>query len=216
MMNELMKMNQEIATREADLIGNAAQEDAGFEKLLKFKKGTYECDSAEVPMGTQYVCHCVGWTKAWIKFIDAKVVERRMYRVAEGKRVPDREELDDLDRNKWPVGPDGRTPSDPWVYQHLLPMEDKNGDIVVFATSSIGGKRAVADLCKSYARRVSRTGQSDSPVIKLSEAVMPTRAFGDVPRPHFEIIGWDSGKEAVRVVKGPDTLKDEMSDEIPF
>jgi hypothetical protein len=215
-MNEIMKSNQEVAAREADLIGNAAQEDAGFEKLLKFKKGTYECDNAEVPYGTEYTAHCVGWTKAWIKFIDSKVVERKMYRVAEGKRVPDREELDDQDMNEWPKGPDGKTPSDPWVYQHLLPMEDKNGDLVVFATSSIGGKRAVADLCKSYARRVNRTGHSDSPIIKLSAAVMPTKSWGDVPRPHFEIIGWDEHREAVRVVKGPDTLLDEMNDEIPF
>jgi len=215
-MNEVIKAQATLpAKSEADHIGAAAMEDAGFEKLLKFKKGAYECDNEVVPWGTEYIAHCVGWTKAWIKFVDQKVVDRKMYRVADGRKAPDREELDDNDQSKWPAGPNGQ-PSDPWVYQYLLPMENKAGDLVVFVTSSIGGKRAVADLCKSYSRRTSRTGISEQPVIKLSGATMPTRMFGDVPRPSFEIIGWDSQKEGIRTVKAPDTLKEEMDDEIPF
>ena len=211
------------AIREAQNIGNAANEDAGFEKLLKFKKGAYECDNEVVPWGTEYVAHCVGWTKCWIRFEDSKVTDRRMYRVADGKRPPDRDERDkdgnfvlgDMDRNKWKAGPNGQ-PSDPWVYQHLLPMEDQTGELVVFVTSSIGGRRAVADLCKSYARRAARTGVSAQPVIKLSGGTMPTKMYGDVPRPAFEIIGWDENREGIRTVKGPDTLQEEMNDEIPF
>lgn len=211
------------AVQEAQAIGNAANEDAGFEKLLKFKKGQYECDNQVVPWGEQYIAHCVGWTKCWIRFENQKVTNRFMYRVAEGRRPPDREEKDqdghyilgDMDRSQWKVGPNGQ-PSDPWVYQHLLPLEDKSGEIVVFVTSSIGGRRAVADLCKSYARRTARTGISEQPVIKLSGATMPTKIYGDVPRPSFEIVGWDSNREGVRTVKAPDTLAEEMNDEIPF
>ena len=215
-MNEVTKTTQNLpAKSEAEYIGNAAQEDAGFEKLLKFKKGQYESDGEVVPWGKEYIAHCIGWTKCWIKFWDQKVVDRKMYRVADGKRPPDREELGDLDRGEWQAGPNGQ-PADPWVYQYLLPMEDKAGDLVVFVTSSIGGKRAVADLCKSYSRRTARTGQSEQPVIKLGGATMPTRMYGDVPRPNFEIVGWDSNKEGIRSIKAPDTLKEEMDDEIPF
>lgn len=215
-MNEMTRPNNTLpAKSEADNIAGAAMEDAGFEKLLKFKKGVYECDNATVPHGTQYTAHCVGWTKCWIKFIDQQVVDRKMYRVALGERSPDRDQLDDNDRSKWAPGPNGQ-PSDPWVYQYLLPMEDEAGELVVFVTSSIGGKRAVADLCKSYSRRAQRTGTPAQPLIKLAGAVMPTRMFGDVPRPNFEIIGWDSAKEGIREIKGADTLKDEMEDEIPF
>ena len=109
------------AKKEVDLIAAAAQEDAGFEKLLKFKKGVYESDGSEVPLESEFIAHCVGWTKCWIKFIDSKVVDRKMYRVADGRRAPDREELDDTDPSKWGKGPDGK-PSDPWVYQYLLPF----------------------------------------------------------------------------------------------
>ena len=205
------------ALQEAANIGRAAEEDGGFEALLKFKKGVYELSGEEVPMGRKYIAHCVGYTRCWIKFENQQVVDRKMFRVAEGRRPPDREELDAKDESTWPKGPNGQ-PSDPWVYQYLLPMEDlQTGDVVIFVTSSIGGKRAVADLCKAYNRRVVRTGQSAQPVVKLSKAVMPTRMYGDVPRPAFEIDGWTSdGESGIREVKAPDTLKQEMDDEIPF
>lgn len=203
------------AQKEAEAIARAAEEDAGFEKLLKFKKGAYESDGEVVSWGTEYVAHCEGWTKAWIKFQDGQVVDRKIYRVADGLRPPDREELDEKEK----IGakdPKSGLSTDPWVYQHLLPLEDKGGNLVVFVTSSTGGKRAVADLCKVYARRLSRTGQGDKPIIKLSGATMPTKHFGDVPRPAFEITGWGGGGGGVHKVVPPDTLQQEMNDEIPF
>ena len=206
------------AVQEATAIGAAAQEDGGFETLLKFKKGQYFVGVDEVPMGTQYVAHCIGWTRCWIKFENQQVVDRKMFRVAEGRRAPDREELDSKDPAMWPVGPNGQ-PSDPWVYQYLLPMEfADNGDVSIFVTSSIGGKRAVADLCKAYSRRVARTGRSEQPIVKLAKTVMPTRMYGDVPRPLFEIVGWTGDAvEGIREIKsGPETLKQELDDEIPF
>lgn len=216
-MNEIIKSDGNLPARsEAEAIGNAASDDAGFEKLLKFKKGTYECDNEKVPHGTEFVAHCVGWTKSWIKFVGGQRVDQKLYRVAEGKRIPDREELDDLDPRMWGPGPNGQ-PSDPWVFQFLLPLENKAGDLVLFVTSSIGGRRGVADLMKSYSRRVTRTGVSENPIIKLSQAMMPTKMFGDVPRPAFEIVGWDGGaREAVRNIIPPDTMQDEMNDTIPF
>lgn len=215
-MDELEQAHAALpATQEAQNIANAAQEDAGFEKLLKFKKGEYSCDGEVVELGTQFTAHCVGWTKCWIKFKDGMVADRRMYRVADGRRPPEREDLDEPEM----IGvkdPRSGLSQDPWVYQHLLPLEDAAGDLVVFVTSSMGGKRAVADLCKSYSRRAQRTKGSAQPVIKLSVGIMPSKLFGDVPRPLFEIIGWDENKEGIREVKGPDTLRQEMDDDIPF
>ena len=76
---------------EIDNIGNEAQKDAGFQKMLKFKKGDYFCDGEEVPLGTKYIAHCIGWTKTWVHFVDQKVVERKLYRIAEGQRAPERD-----------------------------------------------------------------------------------------------------------------------------
>jgi hypothetical protein len=216
-MTDITQLNQNLpATQEANEIRKAADEDGAFESLLKFKKGDYSCAGEPVAMGTQYIAHCIGWTRCWIKFENQQVVDRKMYRVAEGRRPPDREELDSNDSSTWSMGPNGQ-PSDPWVYQYLLPMEHtETGDVCIFVTASIGGKRGVADLCKAYSRRVARTGKSEQPIVALAKAVMPTRMFGDVPRPQFDIVGWTGDQhESIREIK-PQSLREELHDDIPF
>jgi hypothetical protein len=136
--------------------------------------------------------------------------------VALGERPPEREELDDPDEAKWPEGLDG--PADPWVYQYLLPLENvSSGEVVIFATSSFGGRRAVADLCSAYGKRAKRVTTCGQPIVALATVDMPTKKFGKVPRPHFEIVGWDDGT-ADNVEQPPPavTLGHELNDEIPF
>ena len=43
------------AATEADNIISAVQEDAGFGKILKFKKGDYLIDDDDVPLGTKFL-----------------------------------------------------------------------------------------------------------------------------------------------------------------
>jgi hypothetical protein len=201
---------------EAENILGAAQEDAGFEEILKFKKGDYLIGEVVVPLGTEFIAHPEGWTKCWTKFVNGEVVDRKPYRVASGERPNEREELGDLDQDKWSEGLDGN-PADPWVYQYLLPLErPQSGDIVIFVTSSVGGRRAVADLCSAYAKRVAKKANCGQPIVKLGEAEMPTKKYGKVPRPHFEIVGWDAvadgGDETPPAVES----ENEFADEIPF
>src|SRR5262249_41214056 len=152
-------------------------------------KGLYSIDDEPVALGTEYLAHTTAWTKCWIKFADGEVTERKMYRVALGETPPEREDLDDLDL----IGTknaDGMS-ADPWLFQYLLPLENTStGEVVIFASSSFGGRRAIADLCDAYVKRTGKTG-CGQPVIRLAKADMPTRKFGKVPRPQFEIIGWD-------------------------
>ena len=205
-----------ISGTEAENILGAAQEEAGFEKLLKFKKGEYLTGDEVVSLGTEYIAHVVGWTKCWVKFVDGEVADRKTYRVAYGERPPERQALDDLDRDEWPEGLDGN-PADPWVYQYLLPLEHlASGEIVIFVTSSAGGRRAVADLCSTYAKRVGKNASCGQPIIKLAKVDMPTKKFGKVPRPQFEIVGWDEPAGDVNETPPAVTSEDEFRDEIPF
>lgn len=212
-------MNETLpAVKEADAILAGVQADAGFERMLKFKKGRYvDSDGLDIPKDSKFVAHCVGYTKCWIKFKDQEFVEKHLYRVSLGEVPPERDELDDNDPTKWAIGINGG-PADPWVLQSILPLEDEKGDILLFVASSFGGKRAVADLCRAYAQRTKRTGQSEQPIILLKETMMPTKKFGPVPRPFFEIVGWDSSnREGIREVKpANESLRDEMNDAIPF
>jgi hypothetical protein len=174
---------------EIENIHTAAQEDAGFEKMLKFKKGEYFIGEEEIPLGTEYLAHAAAWVKCWIKFIDGEPVDRKPYRVALGEKPPVRENLDARDEDEWPEV-DGH-PADPWVLQYLLPLENmKNGEVVIFVTSSYGGKRAVADLCDAYAKRTKKTG-CGQPIIKLAKTTFPHKKYGPVLRPLFEVDGWD-------------------------
>lgn len=224
MTNEIMRPDQEARN-----IADEAETDAGFMKMLKFKKGDYWCDGEEIALGTQLVAHAVAWTKAWIKFENRTVVERRIYRISKGEHAPERDRLVDAegkvmdaDESFWPMGINGK-PADPWVYQYLLPMESKNGEVRIFVASSFGGRRAVADVCSAWGRRRAKQPNCGQPIIKLEKLMMPTRNYGDVPRPYFEIIGWDEG-DAVFAGSGPDgggipdevLRKQEFQDEIPF
>jgi hypothetical protein len=203
------------ATIEADNLLDAAKEHAGFEKILKFKKGEYFVGEESVAIGTEYLAHAAAWTKCWIKFLGGEVTDRKLYRVARGERPPEREDLDDTDKAAWPAGLDGH-PADPWVLQYLLPLENlSTGEIAVFATSSIGGKRAVADLCDAYARRTKK-GNVGQPIVRLRTKKMPTKNFGDVPRPLFEVVGWDEVTTGGIPEEPPAADENEFQDKIPF
>ena len=208
------------ATTEADRVRRFVEEDAGFDRMLKFNKGDYtDSDSQPVSIGTEFIAHVSSVAKNWIKFRDGTVKDRKLFRP--GQIVPLREDLDDRNEDTWENGLDGR-PRDPWVLQSLLPLEAaKDGEIYVFVTSSFGGKRAVGDLCKAWGRRYARDPNPPMPIIKLAVADMPTKKFGKVKRPEFKIIGYGDasgpGPERAAIAAGNviDT-KAEFSDEIPF
>jgi hypothetical protein len=195
-MNETTKTEERNALTTNDTAANiltAAQEEAGFDKLLKFRKGDYAIGKEAVPLGTEYLAHAAAWTKTWLKFVDGKIADRKIYRVARGERPPEREELDDWPNGEngkwWPTSNDGQ-PSDPWSYQYLLPLENMvTGELVIFTTGTVGGRRAVADLCKAYGNR-EKNGRGGQPVVRLAAVDMPTK-YGNQPRPLFEIVGWD-------------------------
>jgi hypothetical protein len=194
---------------EADTLLAATE---GHEKLLKFIKGKYKVGDGEVPLGTQYVGHPNQLTYCWIKFRDKKVVERRMGKAVEKWLPPEREELDDKDQATWEKGLDGK-PKDPWSFQHLLPFEHlESGEVVIFVTQSTGGKIATEELVREYARRLKRKGTRALPIVHLASKDMPTRSFGDVPRPYFEIDGWEDAPAG----DAKESAANELNDRIPF
>ena len=213
----MSQTSREVAVQHSAEIENlraAARQDAGFERILKFKKGEYSIAEEPVALGTEYLAHTTAWTKSWIKFVDGEVAERKMFRVSLGEKPPEREDLDDPDL----IGKkdsDGMS-ADPWVFQYLLPLEDMaSGEVVIFCTSSFGGKRAIADLCSAYTTRTKKTG-CGQPIVRLATAEMPTKKFGKVPRPLFEIVRWDDAENIELIEPSPPTLRSDLNDEIPF
>lgn len=210
-------MDQELTiNREAENIIQEAQADAGFQKMLKFKKGEFYCDGELIPLGTVYLAHCKAWVKTWVHFEDKKVVERKVYRVAAGQRAPERDQLSHNDESQWPMGPNGK-PQDPWVLQFLLPLESQEtADVQIFVAQSFGGRRAVAELCTAWGRRVSKNPKAGQPLVKLAKAMMPTKNWGDVPRPDFEVIGWDDTAVVHKEIEMETVKENAFDDEVPF
>lgn len=214
-------MEQEVSktTQQGmDSYGREAQNDSGFQKMLKFVKGDYKIDDEDVPVGTVYLAHTAAWTKTWVHFVDKKVVERRVYRMINSERAPERDQIPDNDMASWPLDPNGK-PMDPWALQYLLPMENmETGEVQIFVASSFGGRRAVGTVCTAWHKRASRHPQGGQPIVKIGVTTFPTKNWGDVKAPIFEIIGWDdtSTKETSKPVDMKQVKHDEMNDAIPF
>ena len=211
-----------LSKTETDCLLAAAQKAAGFEKILKFRKGDFLIGDEIVPSGTQYLAHTSAWSRCWIKFADGNVAEKRVYSVAKDEKVPERHGLDANDQTQWPKGKDGKF-IDPWLFQQLLPLEDlTTGEIVIFTTPSIGGEIAIADLVHRHLK----SGHVGQPIVELRTVMMPTRSYGDVPRPAFYVVGWDGAATGApfvtetsvtpKKVHSKAEVDDDMADEIPF
>jgi hypothetical protein len=197
-----------IQQTEAQALARAAQEERSSElgKLLKFTKGRFYIGDDEIPQGREYIAHTNQWIRGWVKFVDGKPTEKRIGRAIDDFKMPNREELGDLDQSKWERDPSGN-PQDPWSRQSYLPLEDAEiGEIVIFVTGSHGGRGAIGSLCDAAAQNHQR-GQ---PRIRLGVTSYKHRTYGRIEVPHFTIVGWTGAAEP------PKPIQDEMSDEIPF
>lgn len=204
-------MSNDLTTTTAtENIRAAAREDAGTYKILKFKRGTYSADGETIALGTEFIAQPIGWCKEWIKFRDGKVADRHLYRVALKEKSAARLDLDDTDESTWEPGLDGKK-QDPWILQFLLPFENQEtGELVMFVTSSVFGKRAVAKLCDAWANRRKR----GLPIVELQCGSGKSK-YGPVPCPEFKVVRWDD-VEADGTPEVLPPLEQEMSDEIPF
>jgi hypothetical protein len=177
---------------EVQRIKRAAQEDAGFAKMLKFKKGKYfDSDGNELQLGTEFIAQPRGWSKCWIKFRGGTVKDRKLYRMSDVSvtDIPDRQDLDDKDESTWEPGLDGR-PADPWVLQSILPLENPtNGELVLFVASSWGGTRCIGTLVNNWARRVA-TVDDGVPIVQLDVSEFESKKFGKVAAPAFKVTGY--------------------------
>src|SRR5262249_4748316 len=74
-----------------------------------------------------------------------------------------------------------------------LPVEDiETGERFLFVTTSFGGKIAVEKLCGTYAANIRKGLDKGLPIVRLAVGSMKTKKYGKVPRPEFEIVGWEN------------------------
>jgi hypothetical protein len=196
--------NKQLATR--DTVANrflaAADQAGGHDPMLKFSKGQYYVGDDEVPAGREYTALMADVAVGWSKFVDKKVVDQKIGRIAAGFAAESREALGDTDQTQWESDSQGK-PRDPWALQWYVPLIDAATDEgVVFVTGSAGGRRAVGNLLRTYGRNLHK----GNPTVELGVRSYKHKEYGRIEEPELKITGWE---------KHP-TLATEMSDAIPY
>jgi hypothetical protein len=191
----------------------AAADAGGGGRILKFVKGEYEVGGVEVPIGTEFVAHVDQIVRGWTRFQDGKVAGQHIGKIKDGFRVPAREELGDMDQDKWERDADGE-PRNPWVLQWYLPLIAEDGELLTFVTGSKGGIGAIGTLCRVYGRKA-RDGLL--PIVKLQVRSYRHERYGKIETPDFVIVGWDGLEPAsAPMLEQRGASGDALNDEIPF
>lgn len=194
--------------------GNAVSSRAIVGDLLKFQKGEYTSgqNDDEVEIGTKLVANMDDLAVGWVKWWDGKPADHIMGRVAEGYQPDKRNALGDLDKTEWETDKEGR-PQDPWQQTNYLLLKDVDGDeVYTFATSSAGGRNAIADLCKQFGKAM-RQHPDEHPIIELDTDSYRHKEYGKVHVPKLSIVGWVSKDGFAEAVEANSAEQD--ADEAP-
>jgi hypothetical protein len=183
-----MSNNLTIATNEDGWSDAAAEAAERVIKgtLLKFADWNWSRGKESVPVEIGTTLVALNTAAGWVKWRDDKPVE---YKMREPKRrLPDREELGDLNEDDWQAGKDGK-PKDPWQSTRFVYLVDPvTAEAFTFSTSSWGGRSAVSDLADQIQRiRCAQPGAV--PVVELQAAPMLTK-FGKKSKPWLKVVDW--------------------------
>jgi hypothetical protein len=199
--------------------------------LLKFSKGDYLAgeEGAPVPTGTVVTANVAELLVGWVRWAANKPTDHIMLRVADGKAVPKRADLGDLDQSKWEADNHGE-PRDPWQFTNYLPVLSESGELFTFTTASRGGISAIGELCRRYSQH--RKRHSDVlPMIALDvdSYQHKLKEYGRIKVPRFIPMGWEPKSKfdvalaaagfAVAENEPAEplpTAAEELSDTIPF
>lgn len=102
-----------------------------------------------------------------LRWWGGEVTETIIGRAADRYVPPLRDQLGDTDKSQWETEPTGAR-RDPWARTFYLVLKNaSNNELVTFASSSNGGRKAVAKLADKYDRERTNHG-ARMPVVLLA------------------------------------------------
>lgn len=161
---------------------------------LKFSKGDwlFGPNSSELKSGTKLISIGDTIRAGYIKWVDNRPASTHMTVLADSPMLPKRETLGDTDQAQWEIGMNG-TPDDPWklTFEGVFRNPDDAEDLYTFATSSTGGRNAMANLAKAYLSH-RRMSPNEYAIVELgvSSYKHPNKNYGIIKNPTFEIVSW--------------------------
>jgi hypothetical protein len=159
--------------------------------LVKFAKGIWQMgpDKPLISPNQRFVALMGSASTGFLKWGGGTPIDSRMGLIADGFRAPPRDELDDLDSENWETDEDGDR-LDPWQKTTLLVLISPTAphDVFTFSTTTVGGGKAVADLCGAHARTTEDAGQY--PVVTLAgdSYQHKIKSRGRIDYPIFKIV----------------------------
>src|SRR5262245_29845775 len=161
-------------------------------KLMKFSKGEYLVEDEEIPLGSKFVAVMDELHVGWVKWVDQRVEDQVMGRVVDGFRVPQREQLGDLDEAEWGLDPSGR-PRDPWQKTYYVVLKDLGKSITAdmefcytLPLNSDGGRQAVENLCMVYGKAM-RQRPGEWPVVEVAVSSYQHPQCGRIKKPILKV-----------------------------
>lgn len=217
-MNDLTKRNNgsNLAPAEDDPFAQyakAVSQTTIVGELLKFSKGDWTAgiNGTEIEEGTRFLVNMDELLVGWIHWADMKPSEQIMGKVADRFQPPRRSELGSTDSDQWEVDDNGK-PRDPWQLSNYILMQDEDGQLYTFTTSSQGGMKALGKLCHAYSV-YSRQRPGFYPVVAIGtdSYAHSNKAYGRIKFPTLEVVGWKPKASFVR----PDELAAADEDAVP-
>jgi hypothetical protein len=175
------------------------------------KQGEFEISETEtIPAGTRCTAHVDEVMFGWRKWLDNKLVETRMGRVADRYVPAQRRDLGDTDEHEWEIQ-DGGDRRDPWQFCASLPLTRLDtGESYLFSVSSKGGIRCINGLVRTYGTRVRAKGDAaGSPIVELRPDSYKHKQYGKIFFPVLHVVGWTGANGE------PLSVADDMEDTIP-
>jgi hypothetical protein len=177
--------------------------------LLKFASGLWTVGQNALNAATRLLA--VGTAVGWVKWWGGRPVKYRMRQP--GESLLERENLGDTNPSNWEIGPDSKTPRDPWERTSFVYLLGENGVVYTYSTTSSSGRSAVSELADQILRmRFDKPGAV--PVIELHSAPMQTR-FGQRSKPCFVVVDWSNPGTELSAARPNGPTKD-MRDDVPF
>jgi hypothetical protein len=197
--------------------------------MLKFVEGEWLAgkENTKVGAGATFTACPDGWADGWIRWADGAPAETIMTIPATGgPPPPPREQLGYDDRKAWVAD------RDPWVRSAYLPLLSSTGELLTYATGSIGGHNAITDLLRAYTR-YRRRDSNVYPVVALAGDKYLHKVHRKWTHyPIFRLTGWQAKEIFAQALAAaglanwlPDSapepeplppIEDDLSDDIPF
>jgi hypothetical protein len=157
---------------------------------LNYRTGQFTRGETKTPISATetFIANPNEMIDGWLKFVDGKLMDKDLVRLADGVMPKELDELPDRDERRWPMGRDGKR-RDPWQRALYLPVKCADGEVCAFSATGKSAIEEVADFVAMY-RRADRDGKL--PVVLFSSRSYEHKEYGyDIFVPVLRLVGWD-------------------------